>query len=88
MNGFKKKAISLGAEYLTGEVIGFQDVKDKNNNFGPTKLDIKTESGEVKSLQFSECVIATGYESGAVGNLAGIGTGNGLLEFAIPVEPK
>lgn len=95
LNGLKKKAISLGAQYVTGEVVGFNCENDRSGGgggggslLGPKQLFIRDDNGQVKRMEFSECVIAAGYDSGAVGKLAGIGTGTGILEVPIPVEPK
>lgn len=89
MNGFKQKALSLGVQYVTGEVVGFDGGSLKaDTNVGPTQVQIRMENGETRSMEFSQCVIATGYESGKVARLAGIGTGEGVLSVPVPVEPK
>jgi len=49
---------------------------------------VKTPEGKLKPLDFTHCVVATGYESRKVAGMAGIGTGKGILSCPLPVEPK
>ena len=46
------------------------------------------DDGEVQSIDFSQCVLAAGPQSGQVSKLAGIGLGTGLMRPALPVEPR
>ncbi|ODN02184.1 FAD-dependent oxidoreductase domain-containing protein 1 [Orchesella cincta] len=89
LNGFKRKALHLETQYVTGEVVGFE-TKDYNDSIsvGPTQLHIRDTNGNIKSMEFSQCVVAGGYDSGNISKLAGIGTGNGILSTSLPVEPK
>lgn len=89
LNSFKQKAISLGVEYIQGEVCGF-DYKMKAGDavLGPNLVLVKGADGKGRSLEFDHCVIAAGYDSGRVSKLAGIGAGKGILSHPIPVEPK
>jgi FAD-dependent oxidoreductase domain-containing protein 1 len=88
LNGFKRKAISLGVQYINGEVCNFDYKRQQIGDSGPNSVIIRTLDGTQTSLELEHCVIATGYESGHVSALAGIGTGKGLLSHPIPVEPK
>lgn len=88
LNAFKRKAVSLGAEYVNGEVVGFdKQSANLDRSRGPNKLQIQTKNG-IQTLEFEHCVLATGYESGKVAGLAGIGTGSGKLGVGVPVEAK
>jgi FAD-dependent oxidoreductase domain-containing protein 1 len=89
LNGFKRKAISLGASYVTGEVIDF-DYKMRAGDplCGPNAVIIQGEDGKPQALEFSHCILAGGYESGKVASLAGIGSGEDLLSYPLPVEPR
>ena len=89
LNGFKRKALALGVKYIHGDVSGFDcSSQSRNLNLGPNSVTYTTPEGHLETLEFSQCVIATGYESGRVAALAGIGTGDGLLGHPLPVEPK
>ena len=39
-------------------------------------------------LEFSQCVVAAGPQSGEVAKLLGIGRGTGLMKYPLPVEPR
>lgn len=74
---------------MTGEVVGFDSAnRSPDTNVGPTQLQIRMANGETRCMEFSQCVIATGFESGKVAGLAGIGTGDGILSVPVPVEAK
>lgn len=97
LSAFKKKAISLGAEYVNAEVKGF--ILQKNEQVivsgtgherfqGLNHVVVKTEHGEKKVIQFALCIIAAGAQSGEVAKLAKIGQGQGILTVPLPVEPR
>ncbi|CAL8139554.1 unnamed protein product [Orchesella dallaii] len=88
LNGFKRKALHLGTQYVTGEVVGFEKQENNGLSVGPTQLHIRDTNGNIKTMEFSQCVVAGGYDSGNISKLAGIGTGNGILSTPVPVEPK
>ncbi|GLH06192.1 FAD-dependent oxidoreductase domain-containing protein 1 [Gryllus bimaculatus] len=97
LDGFKKKAINLGAEYIQGEAVGFKfksmpDVMVEGVEPGTYEaldtLLIKTPSGDIHPIKFGLCVIAAGPQSGAVAKMARIGNGAGYLQFPLPVEPR
>jgi len=54
---------------------------------GPYAFDVKGADGS-RRVEFKQCVIAAGYESGRIAKLAGIGGGSGVLNVPLPVEPK
>ncbi|XP_042899446.1 FAD-dependent oxidoreductase domain-containing protein 1 isoform X2 [Parasteatoda tepidariorum] len=95
LNAFKKKACSLGAEYVNGEVIGFE-FRNEHPIVDPT-LDpllrtnymyIKDDEGEVHCVEFAFLIIAGGPFSSEVAKLLHIGTGPGMLSVPLPVEPR
>lgn len=90
--GFKRKAQSLGATFVEGEVTGFDFTKDRasdeDSEETPNKLLIRTSDGTDRELTFSSCVIAAGAHSGEVARKAKIGTGEGLLSVPLPVVPR
>ena len=51
-------------------------------------LQIKLPNGDIKSITFAYCIIAAGAESGQIAKLAGIGTGEGILQMGVPVERR
>uniref|UniRef100_A0A1B6LQ19 FAD-dependent oxidoreductase domain-containing protein 1 n=1 Tax=Graphocephala atropunctata TaxID=36148 RepID=A0A1B6LQ19_9HEMI len=94
---FKKKAISLGTEYITGELDHFvfkrmndivMDNVPPGEYEGINEAIVTLPDGQKESITFSQLVIAAGCRSGEVGQLAGMGTGPGFLGLPIPVEPR
>lgn len=83
LQAFKKKAISLGAEYVQADVVGFEtsDLSSSVNS-----VVIKNLQGDMKVVEFDQCVISGGHASGKIAALAKIGTGHGLLQTPLPVE--
>lgn len=49
---------------------------------------MKTETGEIKSIKFSICIVAAGAHSREIANMARIGSGAGTLQLPLPVEPR
>lgn len=45
-------------------------------------------NGELRTIEFSCCVLAAGCESGEVARLANIGCGPDLLSVPLPVEKR
>lgn len=74
-------------EYIQGNVSRF-DSKTNAGSLGPNLLLVEEPHGKRRSVEFEQCIIAAGYESGRVSKLAGIGTGSGILSYAVPVEPR
>uniref|UniRef100_A0A1B6F2Q8 FAD-dependent oxidoreductase domain-containing protein 1 n=1 Tax=Cuerna arida TaxID=1464854 RepID=A0A1B6F2Q8_9HEMI len=94
---FKRKAIALGAEYITGELDQFKfrqmtDIVMDNVPLGEyegiNEAIVKLPDGRTESITFSQLVIAAGCRSGEVGQLARMGNGPGFLCLPIPVEPR
>ncbi|XP_035231897.1 FAD-dependent oxidoreductase domain-containing protein 1-like [Stegodyphus dumicola] len=95
LSAFKKKAISLGTDYVHGEVIGFE-FEDRrtviDETLDPTirtnYMYIKDEVGEVHCVEFAYLVIAAGPYSADVAQMLHIGLGPGLLRVPLPIEPR
>ncbi|PNF23904.1 FAD-dependent oxidoreductase domain-containing protein 1 [Cryptotermes secundus] len=94
---FKRKALSLGVEYIDGEAIGFEfkkmpdllmDGMEPGSYEGVDKVLVRTESGEIRSVKFGIVIIAAGPYSAKVARMARIGTGDGMLSIPLPVEPR
>ncbi|XP_023239147.1 FAD-dependent oxidoreductase domain-containing protein 1-like [Centruroides sculpturatus] len=47
-----------------------------------------TDDGEIREVEFSILVIAAGPSSGEIAKMLGIGTGKGILQFPLPVQPR
>lgn len=97
LRGFKQKAVELGATFVKGEVVGFEfeghrdmlmeGVKDGTYQ-KLYKVIYKTDDGEIHNIQFAMCVLAAGAQSGRLARMANIGTGPGLLNIPLPIEPR
>lgn len=93
---FKKKALSLGTEYIVGEADSFDfEVLPDTSLEGqpgaycqPIRLNVRTADGQLRGIRFAILIIAAGASSGEVAKLAGIGTGQGYLAAPVPVEPR
>lgn len=94
--GFKQKAVKLGANYVDAEATRFEFEENRSvivpgveGTFKRARtLYVTTKDGKVRPITFSICVIAAGAQSGKVAEMADIGTGQGLLSIALPVEPR
>lgn len=89
----KCKAISLGAEYVEGEVVGFEfgipEGSEYDQNFRYVKSVImRRPDGLCIKVGFSRCVVAAGADSGAIGQLLGLGHGRGILSVALPIQRR
>ena len=49
---------------------------------------MRSDDGEMHSIEFHDCVLAAGAQSGEISKLAGIGLGTGLMRNPLPVEPR
>ncbi|KAG1681498.1 FAD-dependent oxidoreductase domain-containing protein 1 [Nymphon striatum] len=92
---FKRKAISLGVRYIQAELVDTTFAKVKNmvdssgKNFESChSVQVKTADGITRTIKFSKVVLAAGCASGEVAKLFKIGTGNGILEHPLPVQPR
>lgn len=97
LQAFKKKAYSMGVNYLNAEAVGFEFQEfpeilaegiDPGSYEALEKVVIKTDKGELRTIKFAIAVIAAGAQSGEVARMARIGTGKGLLSIPLPVEPR
>ncbi|KAG7187876.1 hypothetical protein KM043_013855 [Ampulex compressa] len=94
---FKKKAVYLGAQYITAEAkdFVFKQMDEYPNPFTesgvyekPHKLTVQTLDGELRNIKFAVAVIAAGAFSANVAKMIRIGTGKGPLSVPLPVEPR
>ncbi|XP_075211393.1 FAD-dependent oxidoreductase domain-containing protein 1-like isoform X2 [Lycorma delicatula] len=99
LQAFKNKSISLGTEYVEGEVIGFEynilpasvstEVDDDYHDSDVLRsVLIKCPDGVTRSISFAICILAGGPQSGHIAKLAGIGVGKKSRETPLPVEPR
>ncbi|XP_071529986.1 FAD-dependent oxidoreductase domain-containing protein 1-like [Panulirus ornatus] len=93
----KRKAVSLGAQYVTGKVTGLNsELQDEmilegvamSNIRHIKSAEVTLPNGEKHSINFSILVVAAGAWSSEVGHLVGIGDGDGIMSFPVPVEPR
>lgn len=86
---FRSQAQTLGANFLQGEVIGFDRTNhETGKGLTTNKLFVKRPDNTIHLVEFRQCVIAAGANSGNVSKLASIGTGEGVLSVALPVEKR
>jgi len=52
------------------------------------KVIVKTPAGELKTIKFAYSVLAAGWESGRIAEMARIGRGLGILSVPLPVEAR
>ncbi|KAI9556876.1 hypothetical protein GHT06_016668 [Daphnia sinensis] len=98
LNGFRNKALEMGVEFVKAETVGFETqemlapdqpgVGDSGYMQKLKRVHVRLEDGDIRTIDFSICVMAAGAQSGKVSKLAGIGLGTGLLRNALPVEPR
>ncbi|XP_051161150.1 FAD-dependent oxidoreductase domain-containing protein 1-like isoform X1 [Leptopilina boulardi] len=94
---FQRKCLNQGIYYVEAEVIGFLFNKLTNTIYADSKeitgqlaqdVIIQTSDGKQRKIQYSQCVIAAGPNSGEIAKMARIGSGPGVLSVPLPVEPR
>ncbi|XP_014086371.2 FAD-dependent oxidoreductase domain-containing protein 1 [Bactrocera oleae] len=85
LGGFRSRAKEFGAEFLHGEVLGF-DISNNSETLNSVKVQAKNK--ETCVVDFDICVLAAGARSGQIAQHANIGTGAGALSIPLPVEPR
>lgn len=92
LTALRRKAVSLGAQYLNAELVGFEFERIRNyQGEFPDPVHhalVKTPDGVTHKISFAILVVAAGPHSGQVAKLLRIGAGPGNLETALPVEPR
>lgn len=96
LQALRNKAISLDAEYVEGELVGFGYDENKVRTFGGSvekrkKLNtakIKHKDGKIYETTFAMVVNCAGPWAGSVGQLAGLGVDEGVLRFPLPIVPR
>lgn len=97
LTAFRRKAVSLGATYLNAELVSFNFGEVRNTV--PSAVDeeyyrpvnhaiVKMPDGELREIQFAILVVAGGPHSGDIAKMLRIGSGPGLLQATLPVEPR
>lgn len=97
LTALRRKSVSLGARYLNAELVGFEfqtvhrmdaDQEDGEPYRPVNHALVRMPDGEMRKVTFSILVVAAGPHSGEVAKLLRIGSGTGLLEKPLPVEPR
>ncbi|KAK1137190.1 hypothetical protein K0M31_001714 [Melipona bicolor] len=83
LSAFKRKAIILGAKYISGEAQGFFY---KESGDALDGLIIKTKEGEICNMKFAIAIVAAGAFSGQV--VANVKAEDKLEQISLPVEPR
>ncbi|XP_069988060.1 FAD-dependent oxidoreductase domain-containing protein 1 isoform X1 [Penaeus vannamei] len=94
LSGLRRKATSLGAEYVRGNICGLS--KRDQVDGAPAALtsaeycdsQILLPCGARRSIAFTRVVLACGAWSGEVAALAGIGAGEGVLAMPLHIYPR
>ncbi|ODN02183.1 FAD-dependent oxidoreductase domain-containing protein 1 [Orchesella cincta] len=95
--GLKRKAFFHGAEYVQAEVVGFDFEESYNVVAGmdheerhqkAMRAIVKNSLGELKTVDFSQCIIAAGHESANIAEMARMGRREGLLSVPLPIEAR
>jgi FAD-dependent oxidoreductase domain-containing protein 1 len=95
LNGFKRRAKADGAQFIEGEVIGFQFI-DKRTRQGRDEVHdalVRKSNGDIQPLQFHKLVNAAGPWAGQLARLLKIGTDDiddpdDVRTISLPVEPR
>lgn len=94
LSAFRYKAMSLGAEYISANLTGFRltDMQGFQYEGEPKQTTnyaiVKTPDGKEHEIEFAILIVAGGPYSGEIAKMMRIGTGPGMLETPIPVEPR
>lgn len=97
LQGLVQKSQQLGANYVHGEVIGFDTEYQRDVLMEGVKpmsfqkierIIYRTEDGVEHAIKFAICVLTAGTESPNIAKLAAIGNGDGLLSLPLPVDKK
>lgn len=83
LQAFKMSAVNRGAEYVTGRAERFE-----NKDGLLSKITVRLADQSLREIEFDKLVVAAGGDSGQVGNMLGLGQGEGALGVAIPVEKR
>ena len=79
----RAKATHLGAKVIKGDVVGF------NSEGGVlSEVLVKNDDGNVHPIRMTKCVNCGGAWAGKVGEMAGIGSGSGIMSVPLPIEPR
>nr|XP_037269760.1 FAD-dependent oxidoreductase domain-containing protein 1-like [Rhipicephalus microplus] len=94
LTALRRKSVSLGARYLNAELVDFEfqtidAQRGPEISYEPVNhAVVRTPDGVIRRITFAILVVAAGPHSGEVAKLLRVGTGQGLLEVPLPVEPR
>ncbi|KAH8034366.1 hypothetical protein HPB51_023496 [Rhipicephalus microplus] len=94
LTALRRKSVSLGARYLNAELVDFEfqtidAQRGPEISYEPVNhAVVRTPDGVIRRITFAILVVAAGPHSGEVAKLLRVGTGQGLLEVPLPVEPS
>ncbi|KAF9411253.1 hypothetical protein HW555_009910 [Spodoptera exigua] len=92
-----KKSREMGANYVNGEVVGFELEKQKDvlmEGVAPggyerlNRVIYKAADQEEYSIKFAICILAAGSDSAHIARMAKIGTGDSILSIPLPIEER
>ncbi|XP_002074743.3 FAD-dependent oxidoreductase domain-containing protein 1 [Drosophila willistoni] len=87
--GFKQQARAYGAQFVNGEVTGFE--WNTQGGLSGALISSCDPQQPLRKVTFDKCVLAAGAHSGKVASLAGIGDPSATIEVLrtpLPVEPR
>lgn len=96
LSAFRRKASSLGAKYVDGEVIGFEFHLEPETAFFPgterrattNYMYLKDKDGEVHIIEFAFLIVCAGPYSNDVAKMLRIGSGPDFLQTPLPIVPR
>lgn len=100
LTNLRRAATGFGAHYVHGEAVKFEfqsqsdiivtgDATAREGDYKSLdKVVVKLADGTERSIKFAICVIAAGVDTAAVGHLANVGKGTGLLRIPLPIEAR
>lgn len=63
-------------------------MEEGERHMNTRRVTVKTDSGDLKTVDFARCIIAAGYESSSIAEMAKVGRGDRMLSVQLPVEAR